>query len=77
MRDEEFSVHQVDVRLDATETEIERIKQRAGLIVIVMGMCAEEWDRFLGGDSRFCKKKGTYNRNWEQASFHWTSFLFP
>jgi len=45
MRDEEFSINEVDVGFDAAEAIIERVEERALVFVIIVGVSSAQWDR--------------------------------
>jgi hypothetical protein len=48
MRHEKLAIHEIDVRLDAAETVVERVEQRAFVLVVVMGVSVNERSRVSG-----------------------------
>ena len=49
MSDEELTVHEINIGFDAAESMIERIQERARVLIIIMRMGAGQRDSGLGG----------------------------
>jgi hypothetical protein len=43
MRDQKLAIDEVDIRFDAAKAAVQRVHQRALVLIIIMGMAVNEW----------------------------------
>src|SRR6516225_2061091 len=65
MRHQEFSVHQPDIRFDTAKSMIQRVKKRAWMLVIIVGMdvCERRGLSVEAGGKRAESQQSQYHRN--------------
>ncbi len=70
MRHEERAIYQVNVGLDADETVVQCVEQRARMLVVVVGVGAQEWLRKRGRckDADNERKQESHSRQWRSGA---------